>query len=333
MNRICKTLGIQYPIIQGAMSWLTDARFVAAVCNAGGLGILGPNAGQKDVTTDPIETAERMRREIKKVKELTDKPFAVTLIGSNGEAVSEFTLKILDVVIEEKVKVVLINSWGMPGAYGIPEDILVACKENKIKMIVRSWQPSVKDARTVEEQGADVYVATGFDEGGTLPGAVIGTFSIVPLIRDAVQIPICAAGGISDIRTVQAAFTLGADGVFLGSRLLPTVENPCAQNVKELIVNSTAEDLALFRVAPAYYRSLPTKIREKLIENDAAKPLEEAFEANGALMKGTSGMRIGMLEGDLENGYVSTGNGISMIHSIQTVEEVIHELMADFITK
>lgn len=329
-NRICDILGIKYPIIQGPMSWLTNAEFVAAVSNAGGLGILGPNAGQKDITRDPVETAERMRQEIHKVRELTDKPFGVTLMGSNGDSSSEFTLKILDVAVEEKVPVVLINSMGMPGNYGVEKDLLLPCKENGIKMIVRSWQPSIEDAKAVQEQGADIYVATGFDEGGTLPAAVIGTFSIVPMIADAIDIPVCCAGGISDLRTVRAAFALGAEGVFAGTRFIPTVENPAASNVKELIVNSTAEDLALFRVFPAYYRSLPTELRKQLIANDAEKSMQEAFETNGALMGGTSGMRIGMLEGNLKDGYVSVGNGISMIHSIQTVQEVINELMADF---
>lgn len=208
--------------------------------------------------------------------------------------------------------------------------MLKPLNNNYIKIVVRSWQPSIADAQKVQEQGADIYVATGFDEGGTLPGAVIGTFSIIPMIADAVDIPVACAGGVGDIRTVRAAFALGAEAVFVGSRFIPTVENPTAQNAKELIVNSTAEDLALFRVAPAYYRSLPTQLRDKLVENDFTKNLQDTFEANGALMGGTSGMRLGMLEGNLEKGYSSVGTGISSIHSIQTVQEVVDELMADF---
>ncbi len=330
MNRVCEILGIKYPFIQGAMSWLTNAEFVAAVSNAGGLGILGPNAGQTDITTDVNETGERMRREIRKVRELTDKPFAVTLIGSNGESSSEFTLKILQVSIEEKVPAVLVNSWGVEGAMGIQNDLLVPIKENNIKLIVRSWQPSVKDAQLVESQGADIYVATGFDEGGTLPGAVIGSFSIVPIIKDSIKIPVCLAGGVSDVRGVNAAFALGAEGVYVGSRLLPTVECPTHQKVKEMIVKSTVDDLTLFRVAPAYYRSLPTKLRDTLMKNDAVMSMEDVYAENGRLMGGTSGMRKGMMEADFENGYVSTGTGISVIHSIQTVKEVIEEMMAGF---
>ncbi|GAX02921.1 enoyl-ACP reductase 2 [Secundilactobacillus pentosiphilus] len=332
MNRVAKKLGIKYPFIQGPMSWLTNAEFAAAVSNAGGLGILGPNAGQTEVTPDPVETAERMRREIQKVRTLTDKPFAVTLIGGNGGPTSDFTMKTLAVVIEEKVPAVLVNSVGAltGGGYGIEPALLAPLKEHHIKIIVRAWQPSIADAQAVEKQGGDVYVATGFDEGGTLPGAALGSFSVVPMIVDSVDIPICLAGGISDARTVNAAFALGAEGVFVGSRLIPTVENPAAESVKQLIVNSTAEDLKLFRVAPAYYRSLPTTLRNQLVENDQEKPAKEVLADNAKLMGGTSGMRIGMLEGDLEHGYVSVGTGISVIHKIQPVEEVVNEMMVDY---
>lgn len=331
-SKLTDILGITLPLIQGPMSWLTDARFVAAVSNAGGLGILGPNAGQHEIVNDPIETAERMRSEIQKVKNLTNNPFAVTLIGGQGDATSDFTLKILDVVIEEKVPVVLINSIGLlsNGSYGVEPQLLKSVKENGIKMIVRSWQPSVADAKAVEAQGAAAYVVTGFDEGGTLPEQITGSYSIVPYISDAVNIPVVLAGGVSDVRTVRAAIALGAAGVYVGSRLIPTVENPAAQVTKELIVNSTAEDLKIFRVAPAFYRSLPTKLRDQLVENDQQLSKESVWQANGALMNGTSGMRIGMLDGDFDNGYVSVGTGISTIHSIQPVAEVIDDMMIDF---
>ncbi|WP_125711565.1 NAD(P)H-dependent flavin oxidoreductase [Companilactobacillus kedongensis] len=332
MNRVAEILGIKYPFIQGAMSWLTNAKFVAAVSNAGGLGILGPNAGQNTVTPDPVETAERMRCEIKKVQALTDKPFAVTLIGGNGGPTSEFTLKTLDVVIEEHVPAVLVNSVGAltGGDYGIETSLLAPLKEHNIKIIVRAWQPSIADAQAVQKQGGDMYVATGFDEGGTLPGAVLGSFSILPMIADSVDIPVLLAGGVSDVRTVNAAFALGAEGVYVGTRLIPTVENPAAEVTKKLIVDSTSEDLKLFRVAPAYYRSLPTTLRNQLVKNDQEKSGQEVLDANAKLMGGTSGMRIGMLEGDLEHGYVSVGTGISMIREIQSVEDVVNEMMADY---
>ncbi len=109
-NRVCEILNIKYPFVQGVMNWLTNAEFCAAVSNAGGLGMLGPNAGYRELTRDPVETGERMRRQIRRVRELTDKPFGVGLIGEQG---NEFTLQILKVVLEEKVPVALVNTLGL----------------------------------------------------------------------------------------------------------------------------------------------------------------------------------------------------------------------------
>lgn len=339
MNRVCEILGIKYPIIQGVMNWLTNAEFCAAVSNAGGLGMLGPNAGQTEVTPDPVETGARMRREIQKVRSLTDKPFGVGLIGEMG---NDFTEQILKVVIEEKVPVALVNTMGveedlfgngMKTELGVPEELLRPLKDNGIKVIVRAWQPSIKDALKVEEQGADIYIATGFDEGGTLPRHVIGSFSVIPMIREAIKMPLMLAGGVCDRRAVNAALALGADGVYVGSRFLVSEEAPMAQNVKELIVNSDADDLILYRVAPAYYRTLPVAVADQLIENDANLTKEEAFAANAVVMGGGSGgcgMSMGMRDGDLEHGFVSVGTGISTIHSIQPIKDIVEDMMSDF---
>lgn len=260
-NRVAEILGIEKPILQGPMSWITNAEFVAAVSNAGGLGILGPNAGQTTITTSPEETAERMRREIRKTKELTDKPFGTTLIT---DADMKFTWPILEVVIEEGVQVILLN--GVEGT--LTEKIITPLKEAGIKIVYRPLTPTIEDAKTAQAMGVDVYVATGFDEGGTLPTSIIGTFTITPIIVDVLDIPVIAAGGIGDARGVASAFELGAEGVFLGSRFIPTVENPAAQSVKQRIVDSSAADLLLYRTLPAYYRSLPTPFAEKLVAMD-----------------------------------------------------------------
>ncbi|MGT2666001.1 NAD(P)H-dependent flavin oxidoreductase [Streptococcus rifensis] len=316
-TRVTEILGIQYPIIQGPMAWLTNAEFVAAVSNAGGLGILGPNAGQTTITRDPQETAERMRREIQKVKALTDKPFASTLVVDYDLT---YTWPILQVVLEEKVPVVLINGI-------LDERIFNPLKENDIKIVYRPGNPSIADAKAAEAFGVDIYVATGFDEGGTVPEKVIGTFSIVPMIVDAVSIPVMAAGGIGDIRGVRAAFALGAEGVFAGSVFLPTVESPAHPSVKEKIVNATAEDLLLFRTLPAYYRSLPTDLAHQIVERDQAGASREEL---AKLQNGGMGMLKGMVEGNSQEGFISVGTGITPIKAIRPVQEVIDDLMADF---
>ncbi|AOK92852.1 NAD(P)H-dependent flavin oxidoreductase [Paenibacillus sp. SEL1] len=317
-NRVTEILGIEKPILQGPMSWITNAEFVAAVSNAGGLGILGPNAGQATITTSPEETAERMRREIRKTKELTDKPFGTTLIT---DADMKFTWPILEVVIEEGVQVILLN--GVEGT--LTEKIITPLKEAGIKIVYRPLTPTIEDAKAAQAMGVDVYVVTGFDEGGTLPTSIIGTFTITPMIVDVLDIPVIAAGGIGDARGVASAFELGAEGVFLGSRFIPTVENPAAQSVKQMIVDSSAADLLLYRTLPAYYRSLPTPFAEKLVAMDnQGASREEIAKVGGS----SSVIRIGMLEGNGEGGIITVGTGITPIKKIQTVQEVVDELAA-----
>ena len=320
-NRITEILGIKYPIIQGPMAWLTDAKLVAAVSNAGGLGILGPSAGQTTMTPSPQETMERMREEIRKTRELTDKPFGVVILVDTD---MRFTEPLLDMIIEEKVNVALVNGLDGTDYNGTFKRL----KDAGIKIVFRPLDPTIENARMAEKLGADVYVATGFDEGGTLPGAQIGTFSIVPLIVDAVKnIPVMAAGGISDIRGVRAAFALGAEGVFLGTRFLATEEARTAQNVKELILKTTAEDLHIFRTLPHFYRSIPTKLSAELVEMDKNGATREELFLKQSRRKN---MKLGMLDGD-ENGYISVGLGVSFIREIKSVKEVVNELMADFI--
>lgn len=317
-NRICEILNIEKPIVQGPMSWITNAEFVAAVSNAGGLGFLGPNAGQVDTTRSPEISTERMRTEIQKIKSLTNKPFGIPVLINSDLA---YTWPLMETIIEEKVPVVLVNGV-------LDERIFKPLKENNIKIVYRPLTPTIEDAKAAEKFGADVYVATGFDEGGTVPEQVIGTFSIVPMIADAIAIPVLAAGGIGDVRGVRAAFALGAEGVFAGRVFIPTKENPAAENVKQMIVDATAEDLLMFRTLPAYYRSLPTKLANKLVEMDKQGA---SREETAKTMVGSIGMRIGMLEGNTDDGYISVGTGITLIKEIRTVKEVVDTLMQDFI--
>jgi enoyl-[acyl-carrier protein] reductase II len=319
-NRITEILGIKYPIIQGAMSWVTNAEFVAAVSNAGGLGMLGPHAGQKTNPKSLEEITDRLRSEIRKVKQLTDKPFAVPVMLSNDLTTVDV---IADLLIEEGVEVVLIN--------GIEdydfEPLVRKFKSHQIKIIYRALNPSVENAKNAEKIGADILVATGFDEGGTVPDKIIGTFSIIPMISDAVNIPVMAAGGIADLRAVRASFALGAEGVFAGTVFIATEENPAAENVKQLIVDHTASDLLIFRTNPAYYRSIPTPYSQELLEMDERGDSRDEI-ANK--MYGEQGLKVGMLDGDIHKGYITVGNGISYIKNIRPVKEVVEELMYDF---
>ncbi|MGQ8820773.1 NAD(P)H-dependent flavin oxidoreductase [Bibersteinia trehalosi] len=316
MNRITQILNIKHPIVQAPMSWLTDAKLVAAVAEAGGLGFLAPHAGQNTNPSSNQEVLDRMRMEIRKVKALTDKPFGVPFIVSYDFSLIE---PMVELFIEEQVPVVLDNGL-------LDEAIYQKFKQAGTKIICRLPNPNLADALKAQELGADILVLTGFDEGGTLPAKENGSFSVLAEYVGKVDLPLMLAGGIADKRTVQAALNLGAEGVWVGTAFITTEECRASENVKNWIVRANANDLLLFRTEPHYYRSLPTELAKKCFE----------MSENGAtraeiakVMNAGTGMRLGMLEGDFENGYVSVGNGISAINKVQSVKGLIEELMGE----
>lgn len=316
-SRIPEILGIKYPIIQGAMSWCTDARLVASVSNAGGLGMLGPHAGQTTNPSSNEEVIERMRVEIRKVKTLTDKPFGAPIMISGNPDMYSLTTQLL---LEENVPVILINA--------VDAELFKIFKNAGRKILCRPLDVTPENAHEAELLGADVIIATGFDEGGTLPSKTIGTFSITSQIAHAVSIPVVAAGGITDVNGVRSVFALGAEGVYAGTLFLATKESRMADNVKKLIVESNADDLLMFRSALSFYRSLPTPFADKLMEMDrAGAPTAEITN----LLVGSQGMRVGMVEGNLDEGYISVGNGITYIKEIRPVLTVVNDVMRDFI--
>ena len=321
-NRVCQILKIEKPVIQGPMSWLTDAKLVAAVSEAGGLGVLGPHAGQNSLPKDDVEKAERMRKEIQKVKELTSKPFGINIFHSTQNPDVQVQL-MLKVVFEEKVPVAVVAHEGPE----IAEDIVKELKVHGVTVVYRQVTVTPDNAIKAEKAGVDIIVATGMDEGGTLPNHNIGTFSIVPLIVDSVKIPVMAAGGITDRRTFNAAFALGAEGVFCGTLFLSATEARTAQNVKEMMLKANAKDMHFFRTIPYYYRSIPTPLSQKLVQMDKElKTREELYKA----MNPMRNMKFGMLDGQTDVGYISVGLGVSMIKSIRTCKEIIDDITHDF---
>ena len=321
-NRVCQILKIEKPVIQGPLFWLTDAKLVAAVSEAGGLGVLGPHAGQDSLPKDDAERAERMRKEIQKVKELTSKPFGINIFHSEQNPDIQLQL-MLKVVYEEKVPVAVVVHMGPDAA----EDIITELKAHGVTVVFRHISITPDLARKAEKAGADIIVATGMDEGGTLPNHNIGTFSIVPLIVDSVKIPVMAAGGITDRRTFNAAFALGAEGVFCGTLFLASKEARTAQNVKEMMLKANATDIDFFRTIPYYYRSIPTPLSQKLVKMDEELKTREEIAKEMHPMRN---MKFGMLDGKVDVGYVSVGLGVSMIHSIRSCKEIIDDITQDF---
>lgn len=319
-NRVTEILNIKYPIIQASMSWLTSAELAAAVSNAGGMGILGPNAGKTTLTTAPVETAERMRREIIKTKKLTDKPFAVQyFIPAQGDPYG-FSSKILQVIREEKIKYLLVLGMGL----GNEVEEVKNLKKEGFTIIYRDLNPSVESAKNIEAAGADIIIATGYDEGGGLPSHSIGTMTIVPLIADAVNIPVLASGGIVDNRGVKASMILGAEGVYIGTRFIASKECRASDICKQDIVNAKTTDLVEVNAIPKW-RCISHKLALELhtMEENRAT----ISEINTKL--GNGGIRIGMLEGDLDNGINTVSSSIELIKDIASCKEIIEDLMKD----
>ncbi|WP_349670877.1 nitronate monooxygenase [Lacrimispora sp.] len=318
-NRVCEVLGITNPIIQGPFNWITNAELVGAVSKAGGLGVLGFNAGHSTAVYTGEETKERMRAEIRKVREITRNPIGLNIAPSSNVEQDIFTQPMLDLMVEEKVPVAVMV--GNLAPYWISK-----FHENGIKVVFRAATPNEQNTREAVKEQVDVIVATGFDEGGTIPEKAIGTFSIISLIVDATKgrVPVMAAGGIADERGAKAAFALGAEGLFVGTAFLLSKESPLAENIKEQAIKSKADDLLMYRTIPAFYRSLPGELPNKLLHmsKDGATE-EEIYKAQNEYV----GMRDGMLFGDLTKGYASFGLGISFIHSIDSVETIMNRLM------
>ena len=265
-NRICQLLGIKYPIIQAPMNWVSGAELVAAVSNAGGLGTLGPNAGSKDVTLDVEETGERMRVQIKKIKELTDKPFAVNVAVGFGPMMA-FSKKVVDVVIEEKVPVAIV-SVGRPDVY------TQQLKDAGLK--VMHAISTARHAQKAEEAGVDAVICEGYEAGGHKGYTELTTFVLTPMVADAVKVPVITGGGIGDARGVIAALALGADGIYMGTKFMATNESASHEKVKEAIVRS--EDVCTVSVpkGPMLARDLTNDFTKNYLElvNSGASPEE-----------------------------------------------------------
>jgi len=311
MNRVTQILGIKYPIIQAPMSWVTSAELVAAVSNAGGMGTLGPHAGQNTISNDPKEIGELLRKEIQKTKQLTNKPFGVNFnLGSGSLYEHPISEQVLSVCVEENVKVLAVV--GAPNEQGIKE-----IKELGFTVIFRELNPTVSGAKAAEAAGADIIVATGFEAGGAIPSTQIGTMTIVPLIVDAVNVPVVATGGIVDKRTVNAAFALGAEGVYMGTRFIVTKESPASEVTKQDIIKHRSEDVVLIKSIYGMLRSTPHTLALQASKGD-----------NNAVIGGEA-FKLGLVDGKLEEGLLSISIAIGQITDIKTCKEIVDELMED----
>lgn len=320
-NRICSKLGIQYPIVQAAMNWITNADMVAAVSNAGGMGVLGPNAGQREPVDDPVEVGRRTGNEIRKIKAQTDHAFGVNLILPNEgmEGTDLYSQAILKAIFEEGVTcIVTVGQVNRP--------LFKEIKKQGCILIHREKNPIPKGVKKAEDAGADIVIATGYDEGGVIPERAVGTFSVIPAIVDAVSIPVLATGGINDIRGVRAALALGAEGVYIGTRFIASNECPASPIAKQEIIRAKGAELLPLRP----YRSIANKAA--LAYWDLYKNGTSTEELSQRISK-KGGLRPGMLEGNMEEGIISVNTAIDLIREIKSCDEIIRELMADFMER
>ncbi|NFL97519.1 enoyl-[acyl-carrier-protein] reductase FabK [Clostridium botulinum] len=294
-------VGIKYPIIQGGMAWIADSSLAAAVSNAGGLGIITGNA--------PVEW---VRQEIRKTKELTDKPFGVNIM-----LLAETADEIAQMVCDEGVKVVTTGA-GNPGKY------IKKWKDHGI--IVIPVVPSVALAKRMEKSGADAIIAEGCESGGHV--GELTTMTLIPQVVDAVDIPVIAAGGIGDGRGIAASFMLGADAVQVGTRFLVAKECTVHQNYKNKVMKAKDIDTQVTgRPTGHPVRIIRNRLSRKfqILEKEGA-PLEE-FEklGRGALSKA-------VIEGDIDNGSVMAGQIAGLINKEQTCSEIINEIFDEAYT-
>ena len=299
MENICELLGIEYPIIQGAMAWIADASLASAVSNAGGLGIVA--CGNAD--------ANWVRSEIRKTKELTDKPFGVNVMLLNPH-----TDEIMEVICEEGVAVVTTGA-GNPGKY-IPK-----LKEHGIKVI--PVVAAVALAIRVERVGADAVIAEGLESGGHIGEAT--TMALVPQVVDAVNIPVIAAGGIADGRGIAAAFMLGAKGVQIGTRFLVAQECTVSRNYKDMILKAKDSDtVATGRSTGHPVRVIKNKLAREILalEKQCADPSEIEKIGTGAL-------RAAVKDGDMVMGSVMSGQIAGLVCKEQTAKEMIEEMFKE----
>lgn len=304
-TRICDMLGIKYPIFQGAMAWIADASLASAVSEAGGLGIIA--AGNAP--------AEVVREEIRKCRELTDKPFGVNIM-----LLSPFVDDIVDLVCEEGVKV-LTTGAGNPSKY------MERFKENGIHLI--PVVPSIAQARKMEKIGCDAVIAEGMESGGHI--GKLTTMALVPQVVDAVSIPVIAAGGIADGRGMAAGFMLGAEGVQIGTRFLVAKECTVHQNYKNRILKAKDLDTVITgNITGHPVRVIKNQLANSFLSAEKEEMGKEHPDMARFDVLGKGALQKAVKEGDMDHGSVMSGQIAGLVKEEQTCKEILEDIMDGF---
>ncbi|MFA6450118.1 MAG: nitronate monooxygenase [bacterium] len=305
-NRLCELLGIEYPIIQAGMVWVSNWRLASAASNAGVLGTVGAGSMTLDV----------VRHNIERMKENTDKPYALNIPMLRPDAAD-----IGKLALEMGVKIFITSA-------GNPANIVPLLK--KADNILIHVVPSVKGAKKAEKEGVDAVVCEGYEAGGHNSPLETTTLALTPQVADAVGIPVVAAGGIADGRGIAAVMALGADGAQLGTRFIAAAECQAHENFKKLIVDSTDFDTCIIGRKLSMLR---------VLRNDFARKMEEAEKAGASeqeLMKIIGSEfnrnREASWNGDLAEGAFQAGQSSGLIREILPVKEIVRKLAAEYET-
>jgi len=308
-TRITELLDIRYPIIQGGMQWVGRAELASAVSNAGGLGIL---TGLTQATPDDL------RREIKRCREMTDKPFGVNLTilpTANPPPYESY----LDAIIESGVRI-------LETAGNNPKEFITKAKAAGVKIIHKCT--SVRHALSAERNGVDAVSIDGFECAGHPGEDDVGGFVLFAATASKLQIPVVASGGIADGRGLAAALSLGAEGINMGTRFCATVEAPIHQNIKQALVDATERDTNLiFRTLRNTGRVLKNAISQEVISIEN-RPGGCEFADIHHLVAGSRG-RAALESGDVDSGLVWASQVVGLINDIPTCAELINRMVAE----
>jgi len=301
-TRITRLFGIQYPIVQAGMVWVSGYKLAAAVSNAGALGLIGSGSMKPDL----------LRAHVAKAKAATDKPIGVNVPLLRGDA-----QELVQVVVEERLPIVF-TSAGHPGRH------LELLK--KAGCIVVHVVANVKQAKKAQEVGCDAVVAEGFEAGGHNGVDEITTLSLVPQVVDAVSIPVIAAGGIADGRQMCAALALGAEGVQMGTRFAATVESSAHERYKQAVVaaGDGATVLTLKKVGPV--RLIMNRFAHRALEAEARGATKQELTE----LLGSQRERAGIFEGNWEEGEFEAGQSSALVREILPAAEVVRRTMQEF---
>ena len=302
MNKIKQLFNIKYPIIQGGMIWNSGYKLASAVSNAGGLGLIGAGSMYPEV----------LREHIQKCKKATDKPFGVNvpMLYPNIE-------EIINIIVEEGVKIVFTSA-------GNPKIWTSFLKEKGI-MVVHVVSSSIF-ALKAQEAGVDAVVAEGFEAGGHNGREETTTFTLIPMVKEKIKIPLIAAGGIATGRGMLAAIVLGADGVQVGSRFAASEESSAHENFKKKIIETKEGETQVTLKELAPVRLIKNKFYQDVQQLYTKFPTKEELSE----LLGRARAKRGMFEGDLDEGELEIGQIAGLIHTIKPAADIIQEMITDF---